>query len=144
MLLVYYKIDQSTDPYMNVLPVSQVMTSKRYKKIIENLHLNNNSNAVPKGQQGYDKLYKVRPLIEKLNQSFQSHYIHSSYLSVDESMILFKGRSSIKQYMPLKPIKRGYNFNRRVKEFKFFSVPLMRKLKEKDVYAVAYSSTYSL
>lgn len=23
-------------------------------------------------------------------------------------MILFKGRSSIKQYMPMKPIKRGY------------------------------------
>ncbi|XP_022174208.1 uncharacterized protein LOC111036488 [Myzus persicae] len=29
-------------------------------------------------------------------------------ISVDESMIKFKGRSSIKQYNPMKPIKRGY------------------------------------
>nr|CAH7713912.1 unnamed protein product [Callosobruchus chinensis] len=29
-------------------------------------------------------------------------------MSVDESMILFKGRSSIKQYNPMKPVKRGY------------------------------------
>ena len=28
-------------------------------------------------------------------------------LSVDEAMIPFKGRSSLKQYMPLKPVRRG-------------------------------------
>jgi hypothetical protein len=27
---------------------------------------------------------------------------------VDESMVPFKGRSSMKQYMPMKPVKRGY------------------------------------
>ena len=29
-------------------------------------------------------------------------------MSVDESMIPFKGRSALKQYMPLKPVKRDY------------------------------------
>jgi hypothetical protein len=29
-------------------------------------------------------------------------------MSVDESMISFKGRSSLKKYMPKKPIRRGY------------------------------------
>ncbi|XP_044742044.1 piggyBac transposable element-derived protein 1-like [Chrysoperla carnea] len=29
-------------------------------------------------------------------------------LAVDEAMILFKGRSTIKQYNPMKPVKRGY------------------------------------
>ena len=28
--------------------------------------------------------------------------------SVDEAMVLFKGRSGFKQYMPNKPVKRGY------------------------------------
>ena len=32
----------------------------------------------------------------------------SKIFSIDESMILFKGRHSIKQYNPMKPIKRGY------------------------------------
>ena len=29
-------------------------------------------------------------------------------ISIDEAMIKFKGRSSMKQYMPKKPIKRGF------------------------------------
>ena len=32
----------------------------------------------------------------------------SHHVSVDESMILFKGWSAIKQYNPMKPIKRGF------------------------------------
>lgn len=34
--------------------------------------------------------------------------------SVDESMILFKGRSSLRQYIPSKPIKRGHKVRVRV------------------------------
>jgi hypothetical protein len=29
-------------------------------------------------------------------------------MAVDESMVPFKGRSSIKQYLPMKHVKRGY------------------------------------
>ncbi|KAL3187120.1 hypothetical protein MRX96_026043 [Rhipicephalus microplus] len=44
-----------------------------------------------------------------MNERFLANYTPSSHLAVDESMILFKGRSSMKQYMPMKPkIKRGY------------------------------------
>ena len=35
-------------------------------------------------------------------------YIVYRQVSIDESMILFKGRSSLKLYNPMKPIKRGY------------------------------------
>jgi len=55
-----------------------------------------------------DKLHKVRPLIEQLNNNICVIYHPSKTLSVDESMIPFKGRSSLKQYMPMKPVKRGY------------------------------------
>ncbi|CAH1961300.1 unnamed protein product [Acanthoscelides obtectus] len=84
------------------------MPSKRYKKLIENIHVNDNTKVIPKHESGYDKLHKVRPLIDILNESFPKAFNHSSYLAVDESMIVFKGRSSIKQYMPMKPVKRGY------------------------------------
>ncbi|CAG5019336.1 unnamed protein product [Parnassius apollo] len=43
-----------------------------------------------------------------LNKAFQENATNSQAQSIDESMVKFKGRDSKKQYMPLKPIKRGY------------------------------------
>ena len=40
--------------------------------------------------------------------NFQNLRLPERGQSIDESMVLFKGRSSIKQYNPMKPIKRGY------------------------------------
>lgn len=42
-----------------------------------------------------------------LKQRYGDLFNPSSFLSVDESMVAFKGRSSLKQYIPNKPIKRG-------------------------------------
>ena len=61
---------------------------------------------MPQGNK--DKLYKLHPLINSLNDNFIKLYNVSRQVSIDESMILFKGRSSLKQYNPMKPIKRGY------------------------------------
>ncbi|CAF3008182.1 unnamed protein product [Rotaria sp. Silwood2] len=43
-----------------------------------------------------------------LKHNFQKNYILGEYVSIDESMIKFKGRSSLKQYLPKKLIKRGF------------------------------------
>ena len=51
---------------------------------------------------------KVRPLITAMNNNYMQLYNVSRKVSIDESMILYKGRHSIKQYNPMKPIKRGY------------------------------------
>ena len=50
----------------------------------------------------------MRPLIENLKIHYVKLYKISKQVSIDESMILFKGRSHLKQYNPMKPIKRGY------------------------------------
>lgn len=60
-----------------------------------------------RGEEGYDRLRRVRPLAEALNQRYAAEYTPSAHQAID-SMVLFKARSSLKQYMPLKPIKRGY------------------------------------
>ena len=41
------------------------------------------------------------------DSNFDSEYRPSKNVSIDEAMIPFKGRLSLKQYMPLKPVKRG-------------------------------------
>ena len=54
-----------------------------------------------------DWLGKVRPLIDHLSSEFETLYEPSKNVAVDETMIKFQGRSSLKQYMPKKPIKCG-------------------------------------
>lgn len=98
----------STDDFYNNPGISQVMTLKRYKKLIENFHVNNPNTELERSDPNYDKLAKIRPLIGILNNNFSSLCSQSSSQSIDESMVKFKGRSSMKQYMPNKPIKRGY------------------------------------
>lgn len=47
-------------------------------------------------------------MIDSLNQIFVEASSGTRELSVYESMIKFKGRSTLKQYNSMKPIKRGY------------------------------------
>ncbi|GFR08818.1 piggyBac transposable element-derived protein 3 [Trichonephila clavata] len=74
-----------------------------------------------KGDKDFDKLYKLRPLITHLSEKFLSVLRLSKHQAVDESMVKFKGRSSLKQYMPKKPIKRGYKIWMRCNENGFAS-----------------------
>ncbi|XP_049778390.1 piggyBac transposable element-derived protein 3-like [Schistocerca cancellata] len=85
--------------------VRRCMSRDRFDFILSNLHLNDNT-KIP--ERNTDKMYKIRPPLTALNKQFMSIYRVTRELSIDESMIVFKGRSSIKQYNPLKPIKRGY------------------------------------
>lgn len=98
----------SSEPLLGLPVIKAVMTSKRYKKIVEVIHCNDNTSNPARGEQGHDKLHKLRPVIDKLNRNCSYVYKPSGTVSVDESMIPFKGRSSLKQYMPMKPIKRRY------------------------------------
>ncbi|CAH2106616.1 unnamed protein product [Euphydryas editha] len=98
----------STDTFYNNPVISEVIPSKRFKKITENIHLTDIRTKVPKTSPLYDKLCKIRPLVEKLNETFGEACTSSQSQSIDETMVKFKGKSSMKQYMPKKPIKRGY------------------------------------
>ncbi|CAG4953735.1 unnamed protein product [Parnassius apollo] len=98
----------SNDPFYNNAEILKIMPIKRYKKITENLHINDNEKEPNRNSPEYDKMYKLRPMIQELNKLFQQETGNSSKQSIDECMVKFKGRSSLKQYMPKKPIKRGF------------------------------------
>lgn len=98
----------STDPLFCVREIADVMTSKRFKIILRNLHLNDNTKMPKRGEPEYDKLYKIRPVVNYMNTAFQKGAKNSTSQSIDECMVKFKGRSTLKQYMPNKPVKRGF------------------------------------
>lgn len=60
-----------------------------------------------RGDENFDKLFKVRNFLEDLNTKFRLNYNPHRQQAIDEAMIKYKGRTSLKQYMPMKPIKRG-------------------------------------
>ena len=67
----------------------------------------NNDTQAPRGDPNYDTAFKIRPIINYLVPKWQRYYGPDKEVSVDESMIPFKWRTSLMQYMPAKPTKWG-------------------------------------
>ena len=78
------------------------MDISQYLNFVDNATL-----ALPDTPQ-YDRLGKVRSVLEFLNNKFLTLYNPNCDNSIDEIIIKFKGRSAMKQYFPRKPIKRGF------------------------------------
>ena len=53
------------------------------------------------------KLYYVKELVNCTKDTFPKAMSKGSFQSINESMVKFKGCSALKQYLSLKPIKRG-------------------------------------
>lgn len=89
--------------------VAKVMSMKRFLQLLKFLHLNNNTKIQKRDESNFNKLYKVfiLPLVESLKPKFITNFNPSRNIAMAESIIACKGRITIKQYMPLKPIKRG-------------------------------------
>lgn len=98
----------SCNPLLTVHAISQCMPVRRFKALLRTLHLNDNTLAKRPGEPGYDRLFKIRPLLDEVLKNSSRLYIPHREVSIDEGMVLFKGRSSYKQYMPQKPVKRGF------------------------------------
>ena len=95
------------DPIHNYKPIAQRISRDRFRDISRYLHFVDNTTLSQSGSAKYDKLGKIRPLINHFQQKFSSAYNPNCEIAIDEAMIKFQGRSSLKQYMPMKPIKRG-------------------------------------
>ena len=95
------------DEYFRYSPISDRISRSRFREISRYLHFADNSQLPQRGQPGYDKLGKVRPVLEALQSRFLQCYNPHCEQSIDEAMIKFQGRSTLKQFMPAKPTKRG-------------------------------------
>ena len=83
----------SNEPDLSVPFASTIMPRNRFAEILSHLHVNDN---LLMSRDNTDRLYKLRPLIESLNNRYVKLYDILKQVLIDESMILFKGRSSLK------------------------------------------------
>ena len=82
--------------------IKNAISRNRFQFLIYKLYCNH-----PEKPDSAAKLYYVEELVNCMKQSFSNSMSKSSHQSIDESMVKFKGRSVLKQYLPLKPIKKG-------------------------------------
>ena len=87
--------------------VSEYMLCRRWETIKSNLHFSDNEKAIPKSQDGYDKLYKIRSFIDLLNNRFNKVEL-PEHLSVDEQMIPYCGKNGPWMYVKGKPNPWGF------------------------------------
>ena len=95
------------DPYLHYAPISDRISRDRFRDIHRFLHFADNTSLPLRGEPGHDRLGKVRPVLTALLEQFLTSFNPHCEQVIDEAMIPFQGRSSLKQYMPAKPIKRG-------------------------------------
>lgn len=96
-----------TDEVYHYSPVASKISRDRFLDIARYLHFADNTTLPRRTDPHYQRLQKVQPVISAVSKACLINFDPSKNISVDEAMIAFKGRSSIKQYMPNKPVKRG-------------------------------------
>lgn len=92
----------STDPLLSTPIFTTIMKRDRYFFILKILHFCDNKQS-PDG----DKLYKIRYVVDYLRNTFKDIFTPSEKLCIDESLVLFKGRLSFRQYIPSKRHRFG-------------------------------------
>ncbi|XP_029833924.2 piggyBac transposable element-derived protein 4 [Ixodes scapularis] len=88
----------------------ELMSKNRFHLIMKFLHFSDNEDEIDESQHPQPKLCKLWPLLCLLKERFLTLYVPESTVAVDESLMLYKGRLSWKQYLPLKRSRFGVKF----------------------------------
>ena len=81
----------------------------RFLAILTFLDLSDNSAVLPRDDPNHDRMYKLRSFVDLLIPLWQGAYYPGRELSMDETLIAFKGCTAFLQYKPKKPHKWGLN-----------------------------------
>jgi hypothetical protein len=89
------------DPLLEIPGFRKIMSRDRFTNIMRFFHVADNS------AEDQVKTHKIKPLVDILLRKWQAAYTPEAHISVDESIIAFKGRSGMRTYNPKKPHKWG-------------------------------------
>ena len=92
----------STDPILSTPLFNDTISRDRFTLLLKFWHFSNNE-EVKEG----DRLFKLKTICDRLLERFQAVYTPGKQLSIDESMVLWRGRLMFRQYIPGKRHKYG-------------------------------------
>jgi hypothetical protein len=92
----------SKDCLLKTPMFNEIMSRDRFLLLLRMLHFSDNS-----ADAGGDRLRKIRNVIDSLRTSFRGAFSPYRDVVIDESLLLFKGRLSFKQYIPSKRSRFG-------------------------------------
>ena len=95
------------NPLLSTPIFGSVMPRNRFLLLMRFWHCSDNSKEPARKAPDRDRLYKVRPLLTKLQTQFQTVYKPCKFIATDESLLLWKGQLVFKQYVPLKRAPSG-------------------------------------
>ncbi|KAJ8365839.1 hypothetical protein SKAU_G00146700 [Synaphobranchus kaupii] len=91
---------------------SSVMPGYRFEAICAFLHMSDPTEDVVndqlKGQEGYDALFRLKPLQDQILTACRAYYHPNQNLAIDERMVATRARHSMMQFMKDKPTKWGF------------------------------------
>ena len=90
----------ATDEGFYQLSIAKVFPRDRYLQLMRYLHISDPQTMPEKTHPDY-KLYRVKPIIQTLAQTFEQMYNPHHEQAIDEAMVKFKGRNGLLQYMPM-------------------------------------------
>ena len=82
-----------------------IISMDQFESICNFMHFSNNDHVGT--YHGPSKLFKIYPVLSHLKTKFQSLYLPGQNIATDESLTLWRGRLSFRQYIPLKSSKFG-------------------------------------
>lgn len=97
----------ASDIFIGNAGFKKTMTARRFEKLTQYLQLCDRESEPARGERGYDGLFKVRPLLDVVENTMWDAYLPNRCLTVDKCTVVAKGRFSPAQYMPSKPLRKG-------------------------------------
>lgn len=92
--------------------LATVMSRDRYRSISWNVHMSDpdkdEENDRKRGTSQYDKLFRLRPFMDTIQNACKTFFHPRRNISVDERMVAWKANSGMTQYMKAKPVKWGF------------------------------------
>ncbi|XP_028312825.1 piggyBac transposable element-derived protein 4-like [Gouania willdenowi] len=97
----------ASDIFIGNAGFKKTMTARRFEKLTQYLQLCDRDSEPLRGERGYDGLFKIRPLLDVVENTMWDAYMPNRTLTIDKCSIVTKSRFSSAQHMSSKPLRKG-------------------------------------